>query len=612
MTTPRRRTRNTLLLSLLTLSTACGDNTPEPKPPPPAGKPLATLQGRLALDSKSQVNEPVRLALAWYPSLLTEQSGPVSKPVSIVTEDVAYTGGFPVSYTFDVTAAPPAEALVELGDGMRGKGSVGIVLAYNDRNGNGKLDTIRAEGTPVDRVLGASLEWTRPPAFMVMYLDSAQAPATGLQQGFNLVRLDDNLTSNVVPLTTSIPVVLRNDPLLDAFVCEAAWDDTTEQAPCGLGGDEPAEGALLLTGELSFNGTQADLSFDVRRDGVAAGDAQVRVFDQVASYDEERKRYTLHIDDASGLLDGGLVAVTARQGNDEVTRTVMVPARFEVTWPTVPMSYSPGEAVQAAWTESKGARRYEVSVRADGQVLASEGTADRRTKLTPRLHGGAATLRVVAVEVDNSLVVRRSQEVPISFTPCDTVTSGSHLTVEGSFEHYDADFMWQSSDLRVEVKDNDEHVTDARVMLAGMDVPYMLQEGAFHNVFISMSGHGFGESVEMRVMRGGNVLCRTLTLPGEFDLTLEGELSRPTGSSFSASWTRAARATRYDLWLSESADAFPLYSGSTNDLEFTFDKIDYVGTLNVRFAAVAHPTRNDTLGVMDVKRMRTGSATFTE
>ncbi|QRK07453.1 hypothetical protein JQX13_46825 [Archangium violaceum] len=534
-------------------------------------------------------------------------------PVGIVTEDVAYSGGFPADYSFDVTSAPPAEAMVQLGDGMQGKGAVGILLAYSDRNGNALLDTIPADGTPVDRVLGASLDWTRLPAFMVVYLDSVQSPATGLKQGFNLVRIADNLMSGVVPPTTPIPMALHDDPLLDAFVCEASWDDTAERSPCGLPGEEPVEGVLTLGGELLFLEAWAEVSLEVRRDGRSVEAAQVTVGGRSATYDAALERYTLHLEDASALLDSGLVTVKARQGDEEVVNTVVVPADFQVTWPTTPMSYSPGEAVQARWTQSQGASRYEVSVLAGDQVLASGVTGERALLLTPRAHEGAAVLRVGVAEESGGLAVRRVREVPISFTRCDTVTEGSGLTVEGVFEHHPWDsYAGEWGEVRVVVKDEGVQVTDARVRLGEWSVPYRSEVGAFHeSIYAFFEGEPMIDAtVELRVMRGGEVLCRTLTPPGDFDLTLDGPSSRPTGSALTARWTRAPGAVWYELGLGGSPQQ-SLYSASTNELEFTFGRIDYVGNLVLRFGAVSHPAHNDTLGWMDVKRLYLGNTTFT-
>ena len=606
-----RSTRSLLLLSLFSLS-ACGDGTSRPQPPPDEEPQNVTLRGQLSATPGAEPGSPVRLALAWYPTLLSEGTGPMTMPRGIVAQDLAYSGSLPRDYAFELPGAPPSEALVQLGEGMNGKGAVGVLLAYADRNGNATLDTIPADGAPVDRVLGASLAWTQPPAFMVVYLDSAQAPATGLKQGFNLVRITDNLTSDVVPLTTPVPMPLRNDPLLDAFVCEAAWDDTTGEAPCGLPGDEPAEGVLTLGGELSFDGTAADVSLDVRRDGMPEEGAQVTVGGHAATYDAELGRYTLHLDDASALLASGLVTVAAREGDEETVSTVEVPGNFEVVRPTVPMSYSPGEAMDVVWTRLENASRYEVSVVAGDELLASRATREHALKLTPVAHEGTAALRVGVVMESEGFVVRRTREVPVVFTPCDTVTEGSGLTVEGSFLQYAAGIVeWETSEVSVEVKDDGVHVTDAKVMVKGMSVPYLLQQGAYQNGFLAFPGHGLGRTVELRVMRQDAVLCRTLTLPGDFELSLEGQPSRPMGSSLGVSWTRSEGASWYELLLAQTVNE-PLYSASTNELEYTFERVDYAGNLSLRFAAVTQPAHNDTLGWMDVKLARTGGATFTQ
>ena len=155
-------------------------------------------------------------------------------------------------------------------------------------------------------------------------------------------------------------------------------------------------------------------------------------------------------------------------------------------------------------------------------------------------------------------------------------------------------------------------MTDARVMLSGWDVPYMPELGGFHNGFFTLGGGtGLGDTVELRVMRQDAVLCRTLTLPGDFDVDLKGTRSRPSGSPLSMSWTRSEGAVQYELWLGKTFNE-PLYSASTNELEYTFEQVDYVGELGIRFAAVAHPAHNDTLGWMDVKRAHLGGAHFTE
>ena len=184
--------------------------------------------------------------------------------------------------------------------------------------------------------------------------------------------------------------------------------------------------------------------------------------------------------------------------------------------------------------------------------------------------------------------------------------------MDGELSRYPADFFgWESSEVRAEVKDHGVHVTDAKVTIAGWNVPYVNQMGAFHNGIISMGPERLGDTLELRVMRQDEVLCRTLQVPGAFDLTVEGAAHRPSGSPLAVRWTQSPGAVRYDLRLSESYDS-PLYFASTNELEYTFEKVDHVGTLSLRFAAVAQPAHNDTLGWMDVMRVVPGGATFTE
>lgn len=241
MTHPSRHATFTSTLALaLALATACGGGAS-------AEPPLGSITGELrAAGGAATPEAPVRLALAWYPGLLTA-AGPLSGPRAITTQDVAYAGDLPLAYGFEVTEPPPASALVPLPGGLPGRGAVGILLAYRDGDGDGRLDPIAEDGAPVDRVLGASLDWGAAPAHLVVYLTDAQPAWTGLSAGMNLLAVLDAETTEVVPLTTAIPIdVSEGGAHLDLFVCEAAWDGSGSQAPCGLDLDGAARAGVGL------------------------------------------------------------------------------------------------------------------------------------------------------------------------------------------------------------------------------------------------------------------------------------------------------------------------------------------------------------------------------
>ncbi|WP_257463514.1 hypothetical protein [Archangium lipolyticum] len=254
-----------LRLALLFAASACGDNTPaeetrEPAPVQPQQpalveaqnlapvdpvalqEPLLTLKGTLTLDPSVTLYRPVRLALAWYPCLLDCPYKPkwISAPLTIATEEVVFQGNFPADFQFRVYQPPPDEALsAPFEPDLTTRGAIGVLLAYQDVNGNGKLDTIPINGSPIDRILGTSIPYLddASPAYTILYLDSDLEDAPSFKKGFNLwdKRNDDN---GPMPLSTSIPMrITKGGSFFDVFVCEGVWPESGPRPSprqCGL------------------------------------------------------------------------------------------------------------------------------------------------------------------------------------------------------------------------------------------------------------------------------------------------------------------------------------------------------------------------------------------
>ncbi len=239
-----------LRLALLLAASACGGETGkpapmEPQPPAPVDpvvprEPLVTLEGTLTLNFSVPLDEPVRLALAWYQDMIhTDEANRLSRPLAIVEEGVVYQGLSPVNFHFRIDQPPPEEMMRPWGvRGVTTKAAVGALIAYKDMNGNGKLDTIPVTGTPIDRILGTSMEWWTEPEtqkYMVAYIESA-LPELGLEKGFNLLEL--TRTNGAAPLSTPIPLYLSaGGPEFDALVCEGLWlvENPPPANQCGLG-----------------------------------------------------------------------------------------------------------------------------------------------------------------------------------------------------------------------------------------------------------------------------------------------------------------------------------------------------------------------------------------
>jgi hypothetical protein len=368
--TPRHHP--SLLLALL-LATACG-SVVDPTYP---GEPLATLEGQMSVAPEATIDGTVRMALAWYPGLLAQEDEtlPAGPPQAIVTEEVVYETSFPVSYRFNVYRPPPTEALVPLGNGVQGKGAIGVLLVYQDRNDNTQLDTIPAEGTPVDKVLGASLMWTVSPAWLVLYLDSEQAPETGLSRGFNLVKVTNARTQEVVPLSTRIPIVLSGELFLDALVCEAGFGDAVVSDPCGLGFDnpeQPVESDLYVSGSLRLHEGRAAVELTVKDARfIEVRDAQVTLAGQPIPFHTERGVYSVEDLGETRLAEGVAYTLRIVAGDTELVRELTFPTGFERTTPAPGTTVKSGAPLLVRWTAPPGARDFVATLLdAEGSQLA--------------------------------------------------------------------------------------------------------------------------------------------------------------------------------------------------------------------------------------------------
>ncbi len=394
--TPMTRPHHPGLLLALLLASACGSVVD----PTYAGEPLASLEGQMSVASGTSLDGSVRMALAWYPGLLSDDAGlPAGPAQAIVTEEVVYETSFPVSYRFNIYRPPPTEALVALGNGFQGRGALGLLLVYQDHNGNALLDPIPPEGPPVDRVLGSSLEWTVSPAWFVLYVDSEQAPETGLARGFNLVRMTNARTQEVVPLTTRIPITLSGGMYLDMLVCAAGFGDEAVPDPCGLGFDNPdppVETDLFISGSVRLTGGQAAVELTVAdAQLLAVEDAQVTLAGQPILFDPERQAYRVE-DLGAPLTEGVEYELRASAGGKTLVRKLTIPRGFACTAPAPNTPVKSGEPLLVRWTDTPGARDFAATLLdAEGSQLALVRTTDVEVTFEVG-HVGPARLEVEA------------------------------------------------------------------------------------------------------------------------------------------------------------------------------------------------------------------------
>lgn len=140
-------------LSFLVASTlglvACG-SLPEDTEKPGV---LATMNGTLAVQNGATAPGSVRVALVWSTEGQEKKNGPRYN----VAEDLEVAPAFPARFQLTLRNPPPAEALVLLEKDMDMPVAVGSVVAYEDKNGNGKLDLVDATASSfVDGIVGTN------------------------------------------------------------------------------------------------------------------------------------------------------------------------------------------------------------------------------------------------------------------------------------------------------------------------------------------------------------------------------------------------------------------------------------------------------------------------
>lgn len=149
------------------------------------GEPLFSVRGQvLQVQDIALTEHPVRVALFWSPTGQTDLD-----PTQLSEQPAVAVGiSFPAAFTLNVFE-PPAEAQ------MRPDGTaIGVVLVYQDRNGDGQLNAGELIGGASDRAIVYTREGV--PA-------AASPTRDALQPGFQLVRVPSSCgeaTSCVLPL----------------------------------------------------------------------------------------------------------------------------------------------------------------------------------------------------------------------------------------------------------------------------------------------------------------------------------------------------------------------------------------------------------------------------
>ncbi len=162
---------------------------------------LTNIHGTITSDSASMVPTSLATAIVWF-GISADHTFHES------ADSVPVSGGFPASFAIALTALPPASAMIDFSTvfaapdaGATGVHvALGFVVAYDDRNGNGRLDIVDPGASQyVDEVEGIAdriivyVDQSVPdslatsPQFIALGIDGSRP-----QKGYNLMFPDSN------------------------------------------------------------------------------------------------------------------------------------------------------------------------------------------------------------------------------------------------------------------------------------------------------------------------------------------------------------------------------------------------------------------------------------
>jgi len=162
-------------------------------------------------------------------------------------EQVALQASLPAPFSLALSGTPPASSLVDLSDTYGGTGggsgqiAIGVLLAYEDLNGNGTLD-VGVPGHGADHVVASS--YTAQPLY-ITYLDGAMGPGSiPIPAGFSQVRLLGMAAATVEPLST--PIVLTVGERSGSWRPEVFGCTGLEERDTNLLLSRPPQGATVV------------------------------------------------------------------------------------------------------------------------------------------------------------------------------------------------------------------------------------------------------------------------------------------------------------------------------------------------------------------------------
>lgn len=411
------------LVALCALAASCsgGGTTPAPQ---------LKVQGRLVSTDPGSQGTPLRLAMAWYPDF--GGTSPASPAAAIVMQEkVTYEGNFPIDFTFETSGAPPASALFDLSaSGGSGHIGYGVLLAYQDGNGNRTFDPIPHGGAPIDTIVGISVQDPAlpppPRSHYVVYLDGRPGPADywaafPLKQGYNLIEVRNNFGVEPVSMETSISIPVTGNASLGLYGCPDIFAvQGYMQVSCGI---DPYAGTYQAQGSV-FSTPSGTRAYVQVYDGAGAiADAVLTVDGAAFTYDDVGQSYAWSTADRWSGLHTLTLAVP---GHGTETLPFTLPDPMVILAPASGTTLKRGAPVTISWAATPGTDFYDLYVLASdasGSWLAHALTNETTITVTPAAYTGEAWFSVKALgpmatgSQGSYLTPVAQQSVPVTFVP---------------------------------------------------------------------------------------------------------------------------------------------------------------------------------------------------
>ena len=242
------------------LSVACGSLDGHTSTPPT----LATVHGQITNSTNGSPMAAVRIAVVWV----------TSGPTYNVAEDLPVQPVFPSNFVIQLDKPPPQGAFITSNQGLTFQIAQGVVVAYEDLNGNGKLDLVEDDaGAFVDKIVGTNaqgmtliyLQGTLPPNNVGLVDSSGKSPSLGYNLFLPVLCAGDGGDAGGTnqceihwfDVSSPYNIEVSNDPEVNQLMCAnfgsrasstlaggTGWSVDTQGTPPG---GYPAPGASGLT-----------------------------------------------------------------------------------------------------------------------------------------------------------------------------------------------------------------------------------------------------------------------------------------------------------------------------------------------------------------------------